>query len=43
MKKTCLISLFLFLFTACSQEAQPYKESNTTNPSSSEQGYIQTH
>jgi|GEM_PF-6474085 len=43
MKKVYLASLLILCLGGCSQEAQPYKESNQTNPSSSEQGYIQTH
>lgn len=43
MKKVCLASLLLVYLSACSQEAEPYKEVNTTKPSSSEHGYIQTH
>ena len=43
MKKIYLASLLILFVSACSQEAEPYKESNITNPSSSEQGYIQTH
>jgi len=43
MKKVYFISLLILSFTACSQEAEPYTEKNTTQPSSGEQGYIQTH
>jgi len=43
MRKIYFTSLVILCFSACSQEAQPYQESNQSNPSSSEQGYIQTH
>lgn len=43
MKKFYLGSLLVLLLSACSQEAQPYKEQNESIPNSVEQGYIQTH
>jgi len=38
-----ILSLIILFFSACSQEAQPYEEVNESLPSSSEQGYIDTH
>jgi len=43
MKKFCLASLSILFLSACSQEAEPYKEHNESIPSSVKQGYIQTH
>jgi len=43
MKKIYFLSLLVLCLSGCSEEAQPYKENNLTNPSSSETGYIQTH
>ncbi len=39
----CQAALLALLMTACSEEAQPYEEVNTTLTSSQEQGHIQTH
>ena len=43
MKHLYLISLLILCFAGCSQEAEPYEETNLTKPTSSETGYIQTH
>ncbi len=43
MKKLYLMSLFIFCFSACSEDAQPYEEVNRSIPGSQERGYIETH
>jgi hypothetical protein len=41
---TCIqLTILSLLLTACSEEAQPYEELNTTFSNSQDQGYIQTH
>jgi hypothetical protein len=42
MKQFYIISILLFSLAACSEEAQPYEEVNTSL-SKQEQGHIQTH
>jgi hypothetical protein len=42
MRHLYLLSLLLFSLAACSEEARPYEEVNTTL-SQEEQGHIQTH
>jgi len=42
MKKIYILSVLLFSLTACSEEAQPYEEVNTTL-SKQKEGQIQTH
>lgn len=37
------LTILSLLLTACSEEAQPYEELNTSLSSSQEQGYIETH
>lgn len=37
------MTVMSLLLTACSEEAQPYEELNTSLSSSQDQGYIQTH
>ncbi len=42
--KTCIqISVLSLLLTACSEEAQPYEEINSTITKAQDQGHIQTH
>nr|WP_275854399.1 hypothetical protein [Sulfurimonas sp. MAG313] len=43
MKNIYILVLVVLCLSACSQEAQPYEELNESLPSSSEQGYIDTH
>ena len=43
MKRLYFASLCVLCFTACSEEAQPYKETNKTEVAPIEKGYIQTH
>ena len=42
MKQLYIICVLLFSLSACSEEAQPYEEVNTTL-SKQEEGHIQTH
>jgi hypothetical protein len=42
MRQLYILSVLLFSLTACSEEAQPYKEVNTTL-SQQAKGHIQTH
>lgn len=37
------LTILSLLLTACSEEAQPYEELNTSLSSSQKQGHIQTH
>jgi len=37
------VTIFSLLITACSEEAKPYEEINTSISDSQDQGYIQTH
>ncbi len=38
-----LLALTLLLYTACSEKAEPYEETNDTLSNTYEQGSIQTH
>jgi len=42
MRKIYILSVLFFCLTACSEEAQPYEEVNTTL-SKQAKGHIQTH
>lgn len=43
MRQVYIITVLLFSLSACSQEAQPYEEVNTTLFSEQTKGHIQTH
>jgi len=42
MRQLYILSVLLFALAACSEEAQPYEEVNTSL-SKQEEGHIQTH
>lgn len=43
LKSFYFLGLLILILTACSQEAQPYEEVNSTISTSPEKGHIDTH
>lgn len=43
LKKLCLLGATLLFLSGCSEEAQPYEESNTTILIPQKKGHIDTH